>query len=628
MPISPFYRPTNPQYTSQFVEEKYPDNLMFRAGLQRKKSANDVYELAQETGSEISIDADPRLSKSYSIAKQREKQYQDKIGQSIQEFSETGNIQKAKRDLLAINRAWQNDPVRLQTETQTKQFRDDMKRFYSLRQQGSPAVNYWMQDNKFVPGYTQEIGYQTPQGAGIVKGIKNEDIRNIFEEKMNVKPQTLSVDGKRIKARPKSRMFKQVGLSEQGKFTEGSVSSFNSWISDIGEKPLVDYLKRTNKINDQSTTEEINQAAQRLYIDSAQEVANRYWQHDVTQSTEGGEEEPEPLFGTEQFYETDESYNYSIPGMEKIIGTDKITQLNQEEREDITQRMAQGEIPDKIKSIMDVQSLLTQKGILDPDVQESGDFFKTEPDKYNYMKLKEYLNDVIQGIELTDVQKKDLTDLIGPKAGLGKRQTKREIRKELDPEKAQDILNDIENTEAQVYKQKLSETKPESIKGNIGLMDLSREDQTALSGLNFGNLPVIDATKGITISGDYLDRSDLQARKIVALPLQKTEEGWGKSNNRQLFLELSGRIDPQNLNSSEKQRYLAASDKEVSEGINIGAQFEDDELIYSDKLIIPINQRLADLMWRSTENKNLRDLFREYFAEQPTFESSNESENL
>jgi hypothetical protein len=474
-----------------------------------------------------------------------------------------------------------------------------------------------MQQGKITPGYFEDRGFIQPQEAGIIQGASNEEIREPFETKMDVEKQRTEYDGKTVNVRPKEKMFAQVGLNEKGEFTGQTKQEFNNWVADIGRERLEGYLQQTGRISPEATKAEVNNAAVELYKDTAKEVANRYFDYDVTRDEKENNNNTKGLFGQTNWYTIDESYRYGLPGLEKTLGIDKITQLQDEEIMELPQ--------ESLNTLIEAQNRLTQKGILDPDLD-----FEEAPSRNNFVYLKELLKNKINNVELSEDQIEDMKDLLGSEAhkSLGDLQTSGEI-KNLKPEQAQEILNKINSEETRLYQSKISEKDAPSITAKdqqITALDLFEDEQEALRGTSFGYRPMIDAQKGIPLQGDYLDQGETTPRKIVSLPLERTEDDeWQQveGGKRRLFLEVSGKVDPDNLSDVEKQRYYAASREEVPGEFNIQSQLkEKQDMLKSDKFLVPINMRLAEQIVGSTGSDRLRNEFEQYFGEQLNLRTS------
>ncbi len=293
MPISPNYKPTTPEYTSQFVQEQQPYDLMLRAAEQKQSQIDEVRDLAAETRGKLSIDADPRLRGSFAIAKQREKQYMDALEKDMQEFYETGNVRRAARKLTALSNRWQNDPYKQQIEKQSKRFREDLKTFRQKKEKGKSPIFKWRQNGDFVSGVTEEGLYEPL--AGVVEGANNEEIRKMFEEKMDIeKTRTITKQGKKVNYRGKPEMFNHIGLNDQGRLTDKGIDTFNQWITDIGTDRLQDYMQRNGMVSPDASGEEFKKQARRLYEKTAREVADRYKDYDITAQLEGYDKEETP----------------------------------------------------------------------------------------------------------------------------------------------------------------------------------------------------------------------------------------------------------------------------------------------------------------------------------------------
>lgn len=661
MPISPNYKPTTPEYTSQFVQEQQPYDLMLRAAEQKQSQIDEVRDLAAETRGKLSIDADPRLRGSFAIAKQREKQYMDALEKDMQEFYETGNVRRAARKLTALSNRWQNDPYKQQIEKQSKRFREDLKTFRQKKEKGKSPIFKWRQNGDFVSGVTEEGLYEPL--AGVVEGANNEEIRKMFEEKMDIeKTRTITKQGKKVNYRGKPEMFNHIGLNDQGRLTDKGIDTFNQWITDIGTDRLQDYMQRNGMVSPDASGEEFKKQARRLYEKTAREVADRYKDYDITAQLEGYVKEETPAFTPKGTFETGETYNYRLPGFESVIEANVVGRLDDVKGEDkrnqlvndIRAQMAgEKEMSNGLKLVSSIQNDLTQKGIFDPDAQEN---FKLEPGNYNYIKLKDILDRASRGLSISDKEAKLAKDLIGPDAGLGRFQTVNEIQDELvytqeraksdKPNIASRLLDKIARVEARHYQQRIKESKPQSINNPQGV-GIPLSEQGKIADLNFGRTEVIDASKGIQIGGDYIDKGDLKPRRIVSLPLVKHNGRWVDFTKEEsvkekvpperltnkLFIEAEGKIDPTNLEPESRLQMFAASNEDIAENQPINAQFDKkkDKILKSDKMLIYVNDPMKNQIMQSVESDLLKDMFKNYTispSEQGIPSSDTPSENL
>lgn len=660
MPISPNYKPALPEYTSQFVQQQQPYDLMLRAGEQRQSQIDEVRDLAAETRGKLTIDSDPRLTASYAIAKQREKQYMDELEKDMEEFYETGNVRRAARKLSSLSNQWQKDFIKKGIEQQSQRLRKDMETYREMVQKGKQPINKWMQNGQYVSGVTSS-GLYMPL-TGVIEGIKNEEIRKMFEEKMDIeKTKTITKQGKKINYRAKEDMFDQVGLNQQGRLTGQASENFNQWVNDIGRDRLINYMQRTGIVKSDSSVDDIDTAARRLYERTAREVAQRYEDYDITSQLEGYEDDVTP-FGKQGTFATGETYNYRLPGFEKVIGANVLTRLENVEGEaqrnmvvnDIKEQITgQKEMSDALSTVMAIQNDLTKKGIFDPDAES---YFRLNPDKYNYGRLKDILDKAARGISISEEEASIAKDLIGPNIGLGKRQTVNEIQDELvytqqketrgQSNLAKKALDEIAKVEGRHYQEKIKESKAKAIKNPQG-WGIPYKEQSRIANLNFGRTEVIDATKGVQVTGDYIDRDDLKPRRIVSLPLVKVDGRWVDFTENEeikekvspdrltnkLFIEAAGKIDPTNLEPESRLQMFAASQEDISEKTPIDAQFEEkqDKILKSDKMLIYVNDAMKQQILGSVESNAMQELFQNYqveSSEQAFGPSDVQSENL
>jgi hypothetical protein len=536
-----------------------------------------------------------------------------------------------------------------------------METYREMAQKNEKPINKWMQNGKYVSGVTEQGLYEPL--TGVVEGIENENIRKMFEEKMDIeKTKTITKQGKKINYRAKEDMFNQVGLNEQGRLTGKATETFNQWVSDIGRDRLIDYMQRTGIVGPDSSVEDVNQEARKLYERTAREVAQRYEDYDITAQMEGYEEDEVTPFGTEGTFSTGETYNYRLPGFESIIGANVLTKLENVEGEaqrnmvvnDIKEQITgQKEMSDALSTVMEIQNDLIKRGVFDPDADEN---FKLNPDKYNYGRLKDILDKAARGISISDEEAKIAKDLIGPNIGLGKRQTINEIQNELvytrqkeqsdQPNLAKKALDEIAKVEGRHYQSKIKESKAKAIENPQG-WGIPYKEQNRIANLNFGRTEVIDATKGVQITGDYIDRNDLKPRRIVSLPLVKVDGRWVDFTENEeikekvspdrltnkLFIEAAGKIDPTNLEPESRLQMFAASQEDIKEKTPLDTQFEEnkDKILKSDKMLIYVNDAMKQQILGSVESDAMQKLFQNYqveSSEQAFGPSEVQSENL
>jgi hypothetical protein len=617
MPIYPKYSPTTPKYTSQFIDESKMDNLLLRIGQQRQNAINKFNEMALETRDKLQIDVDPRLSKSYKIAKDVEKQYEKQIQDSMQTFNETGNVRKATRQLKEIQRRWQNDPIKQEAERQTKMFREDIERAKELREKGTPSgqiINRWQTDDGYISGYQEDRGFVMPQGAGVIKGASVDDAREWLDQRVEAEKQTIEDEnGIKKTVRPINRLLGNAGI-ENGKITDPYL--FRSFVNDIGQERSINLARNLGYQG------EGMEAVGNMYIDIASNIAKNKYDYDVTRQGETRTTEEKPLF-EDWIGITKETYNYELPGKEDVIGTEQILTANPEQ---VKEQIKRGQISGKLGTIMNIHKSLIDKGLMDGDIEND---FENSPEIYNIYNLKNLLERKARKESLTDKEKDYLKDMLGRDSVGGRFQTKGEIEK-MKAKEAKDLLGRIKAEETKVYKSSLKKQKPQGISSSwsnqpekgVQYVPLNKKEQNALEGTNIGQREIIDAKKGIQIKGDFLTQDDIKATKIVSLPLEKGEQEWRQGTNRNLFLEISGKINPENLSETERQQYLAASqDKLPDTGMTSALQYlnENKEIIKSDKLLVPIGRDFAKWIYDTTGSSKLGELFKGYFPEDPSF---------
>jgi len=108
MAINRFYRPSQPAYTSQFVAEQYPVDLMLQQGAMKYSQAQQFY---QNVGKLSALNA--TLQPGYRttrMAPMIRRKYEDEIQAFTEKYSDSYDSPQALMDLSRLRNTWSNDP--------------------------------------------------------------------------------------------------------------------------------------------------------------------------------------------------------------------------------------------------------------------------------------------------------------------------------------------------------------------------------------------------------------------------------------------------------------------------------------------------------------------------------------
>ena len=110
MPINRFYQPSAPRYTSQFIEDRYPEELIMQAGAmkygQQQQFAKDVGEISGLNA------ATPYGYRTTDIAPIVRKKYSDRINEFQTRFATSYDSPQAVMELTKLRTEFQSDPDR------------------------------------------------------------------------------------------------------------------------------------------------------------------------------------------------------------------------------------------------------------------------------------------------------------------------------------------------------------------------------------------------------------------------------------------------------------------------------------------------------------------------------------
>lgn len=108
MAINRFYRPSAPTYTSQFVQEQYPVDLMMQQGAMKYSQAQQFYEnVGQLSALNASLRPGYRTTR---MAPEVRRKYENEIQNFTTKFADSYDSPQALMELSRLRNTWANDP--------------------------------------------------------------------------------------------------------------------------------------------------------------------------------------------------------------------------------------------------------------------------------------------------------------------------------------------------------------------------------------------------------------------------------------------------------------------------------------------------------------------------------------